>query len=243
MITRMLVIVPTRGRPENVVRLEQALKDTRTTRADFLYVVDDDDPKAIEYARLGLNRLSILDHRLRLGGTLNWAAWKYVEIYDAIGFMGDDHLPRTEFWDLRILEALDTGAGRDPRVVYGNDLLQGENLPTAVFLHSKIIQALGYMVPPGMIHLYLDNFWKELGQSLNGLVYLPDVVIEHMHPAAGKADWDARYEEVNARDVDLSDRIAFHQYKENGWFAAALGRVRDRYGRDRYPASGEEIPQ
>lgn len=229
MIPRMLVIVPTRGRPENVVRLEQAIKDTRTTRADFLYVVDHDDPKAEEYVRMGLNRLIVIHERLRLGGTLNWAARKYADLYDAIGFMGDDHLPRTPFWDLRVLDALDVETGQAPRVVYGNDLLQGANLPTAVFMHSRIIQALGYMVPPGMIHLYLDNFWKELGQSLNGLVYLPDVVIEHMHPVAGKADWDDRYAEVNAPDMDLGDKAKFQEYKESGVFASALDRVRREY--------------
>lgn len=230
MIPRMLVIVPTRGRPENVARLEQAIKDTWTTRADFLYVVDHDDPKAEEYVRMGLNRLIVIHDRLRLGGTLNWAARKYTELYDAIGFLGDDHLPRTEAWDLRVLQALDVETGQAPRVVYGNDLLQGVNLPTAVFMHSRIIQALGYMVPPGMVHLYLDNFWKELGEALDGLVYLPEVVIEHMHPVAGKADWDDRYAEVNARDVDLSDRIAFHQYKEDGRFASGLARIVREYG-------------
>lgn len=231
MIPRMLVIVPTRGRPENVARLEQAIKDTETSRADFLYVVDHDDPKAEEYVRMGLNRLIVIHDRLRLGGTLNWAARKYTELYDAIGFMGDDHLPRTTAWDLRVLEALDVETGQAPRVVYGNDLLQGANLPTAVFLHSRIVRALGYMVPPGMIHLYLDNFWKDLGQSLNGLVYLPEVVIEHMHPVAGKADWDERYAEVNAPAVDLGDKAKFQEYQESGVFASALDRVRGEYGR------------
>lgn len=231
MIPRMLVIVPTRGRPENVARLEQAIKDTETSRADFLYVVDHDDPKAAEYTRLGLSRLIVLHDRLRLGGTLNWAARKYADLYDAIGFMGDDHLPRTEAWDLRVLQALDVGTGGlTPRVVYGDDLLQGANLPTAVFLHSRIVTALGYMVPPGMIHLYLDNFWKELGQALNGLVYLPEVVIEHMHPVAGKADWDDRYAEVNAPAMDMGDKVKFLDYKESGVFASALERVRREYG-------------
>lgn len=231
MIPRMLVIVPTRGRPENVARLEQAIKDTETSRADFLYIVDHDDPKAKKYVRMGLNRLIVIHDRLRLGGTLNWAARKYADLYDAIGFMGDDHLPRTEAWDLRVLEALDVETGQAPRVVYGNDLLQGANLPTAVFMHSRIIRALGYMVPPGMIHLYLDNFWKDLGQSLNGLVYLPEVVIEHMHPVAGKADWDERYAEVNAPAVDLGDKAKFQEYQESGVFASALDRVRGEYGR------------
>jgi hypothetical protein len=231
MIPRMLVIVPTRGRPENVARLEKAREETGTTRADFLYIVDHDDPEAVEYAKLELNRLIILHERLRLGGTLNWAARKYAGVYDAIGFMGDDHLPRTESWDLRILEALDVGAVRDPRVVYGNDLLQGENLPTAVFMHSRIIQALGYFCPPDQVHLYLDNFWKELGQELNGLVYLPDVVIEHMHPVAGKAAWDERYAEVNSPDVDNSDKAAWLAYRGDGRFITAVERVQKEYAR------------
>lgn len=227
MISRMLVIVPTRGRPENVARLEQALVDTETSRADFLYVVDHDDPEFLGYAKLELNRLIVLHDRLRLGGTLNWAARKYMGMYDAIGFMGDDHLPRTKSWDLRILGALDVGAG--PKVVYGNDLLQGGNLPTAVFMHSRIIQALGYMNPPDQVHLYLDNFWKTLGSTIGGLVYLPDVVIEHMHPVAGKAEWDDRYAEVNAPAVDSSDREAFHRYMGDGRFVTAVERVQKEY--------------
>jgi len=231
MIPRMLVIVPTRGRPENVARLEQAIKDTRTTRADFLYIVDHDDPEGLAYAKLELSRMIVLHERLRLGGTLNWAARKYAGLYDAIGFMGDDHLPRTEFWDLRVLEALDVGAGHVPRVVYGNDLLQGANLPTAVFLHSRIVQVTGYMNPPDQVHLYLDDFWKVLGMELGGLTYLPDVVIEHMHPVAGKADWDDRYAEVNAPAVDSSDRDAFNRYLNDGRFADAVDRIRKDYAR------------
>jgi hypothetical protein len=221
----MLVIVPTRGRPDNVARLEQARFDTGTA-SPFLYVIDSDDPELDGYRALGLSRFVVLGSRLRLGPTLNEAVRRYGDRWEAIGFMGDDHLPRTEGWDRRILAALDSP---DPRVVYGNDLLQGANLPTAVFMHARIARSVGYFCPPDQVHLYLDNYWKELGERLAGLVYLDDVVIEHMHPVAGKAEWDDRYAEVNAPTMDVTDRDAWLHYRASGEFEAAVQRVKEAY--------------
>lgn len=232
MSDRFLVIVPTRGRPGNVRRLTAGLAETGTSVADFLFVVDDDDPTTPEYLALadsGPHRFAVV-HRMRLGGTLNFIAAQHLDEYAAIGFMGDDHLPRTAGWDTSILEALDAPG---PRVVYGNDLLQGANLPTAVFLHSAIIRALGYMCPPRQLHLFLDDFWKALGEQLGGLVYLPDVIIEHLHPVAQKAIWDERYAEVNSQETTESDRDAWLRYWADpgpDGFGAALGRVREAYG-------------
>lgn len=214
----MLVIVPTRGRPENIARLEQALEDTDTTVADFLYVIDHDDPRRLDYLKLGLRRIMVVPQRLRLGRTLNHASELYQEAYSAIGFMGDDHCPRTPEWDRMLADSL---ALEGPRIVYGNDLLQGANLPTAVFMHSKIIKTLGYMCPLTMTHLYLDNFWKELGEAVGGLVYRPDVIIEHLHPAAAKAPMDAGYREANSTEQDTADRNAWLAYRVQSMTYAA----------------------
>jgi len=224
---KMLVIVPTRGRPENAARLEKArLYTAADSQTDFLYVVDDDDPKAMDYLRLGLMRVEVV-HRERLGPTLNSVAVRYMDSYDALGFMGDDHLPRSYGWDTAVLNALDSP---DPRIVYGDDLLQGANLPTAVFMQAGIVRALRSMVPSGMVHLYLDNYWKVLGERLGGLVYLPDVTIEHIHPAAGKAEMDDGYREANAPAVDSADRTRWLQF-ERDELDGAVERVRAEYAR------------
>lgn len=233
---RMLVIVPTRGRPENMHRLEQARRATSTTgRVDFLYAVDEDDPKALEYARTatgwedGPDSKVFIAPRERMVGTLNTCArlavrppsqWSY------LGFMGDDHLPRTTGWDAQVLDVLDSPF---PRVVYGNDLLQGPNLPTAVFLQAHMVAAMGFMAPPVLVHLYADNFWLELGRAVDGLVYLPDTVIEHVHPIAGKTAWDAGYQEVNAPDVDSRDRTAWLDWSARE-FPVTVAKVRAAYG-------------
>jgi radical SAM superfamily enzyme YgiQ (UPF0313 family) len=97
-------------------------------------------------------------------------------------------------------------------VAYGNDLLQSENLPTAVMLSKAIVSALGGMVPPKLRHLYLDNFWKRLGEDLGNLVYVPQVIIEHCHPLAGKAEWDEGYRLVNAREMYSFDALVYDNY-------------------------------
>jgi len=77
---------------------------------------------------------------------------------------------------------------------------------------GNIVKALDGMVPPGLIHLYLDNFWMQLGKDLGAMTYLGHVVIEHLHPIVGKAKWDEVYKAVNAEDVYAADAKAFYEY-------------------------------
>lgn len=195
---QLAVLVPSRGRPQNVLRLAKAWAKTLTGNAWLEVITDSDDEsftdevviRIIEAGAAGLSG----GRRIRLGPTLNREAAIWTELCPYIGFMGDDHLPQTPGWDERVVEALDE---MKSGIVYGNDLFQGPNLPTAVFMTSDIVKTLGYMVPPGLTHMYLDNAWLEWGQGMGKIKYLPDVIIEHLHPqAGGKSEVDATYEDV-----------------------------------------------
>ena len=140
----------------------------------------------------------------------------------AIGFMGDDHRPRTVGWDTAYLEALrELGSG----IVYGNDLLQGERIPTQVAMTTDIVRELGFMAPPVLKHLYVDNFWRDLGTAAGCLRYLSNVVVEHMHPIAGKAPWDDGYARVNAPTMYSGDANAYAKWAAMD-LAAAVEKVR-----------------
>ncbi|WP_030248292.1 glycosyltransferase family 2 protein [Streptomyces sp. NRRL S-455] len=227
----LAVIVPTRGRPQNATRLQQAFRNTDSLNATLVFVVDADDPELPAYREaLSGAMLMVFGGETGTGmvAALNRAADLLAPQYGALGFMGDDHLPRTAGWDAHVLGALRSPW---PQIVYGNDLFQGERLPTAAFLPSRVVQALGYMAPPVLRHLYVDNFWLELGQQLGGLTYLPDVVIEHVHPAAGKTAMDAGYAAVNAPEADVADRLAWLEFRDGGGFDEAVRRVRTEYAR------------
>jgi hypothetical protein len=187
----LLMICPSRGRPGNVAELLECWADT-TTSAALLVVVDEDDPELPGY--LELRPLLVSPRHPGIGPLLSKVAVRGAADYDAVGFLGDDHRPRTPGWDERLVDAIADGAA----VAYGNDLHQGERLPTAPVIASPVITALGYFCPPGQMHMYLDDFWKRLGTDLGALAYLPDVVIEHVHPDAGKADRDEGYRRVAA---------------------------------------------
>ena len=208
-MARMLVIVPTRGRPNSAARLVEAFESTHAYDADLLFCVDDDDPFASQYFFSGAS--VTMGPRLRIGPTINAAAVAHADDYEVLGFMGDDHLPRTDQWDVKVLAALDE---MSTGIVYGDDLFQRQALPTAVFMTSNIVQSLGYFNPPALLHMYLDNSWKTWGERADCLRYLPDVIIEHLHPVNGKAQNDDSYSESS--QLMEPDRIAYEEYLRNG---------------------------
>lgn len=234
----LVVLVPTRGRPQNAARLSEGWKKTDTLNADLVFVTDGLDPELEAYRTLveeGVIGSLVTfgpdlegDPRPGMVRPLNRAASIYLEAYHYVGFMGDDHIPRTTGWEDRVIEALDSG---EPRVVYGDDLFQGRNLATAAFMHMRMVKAMGWMAPPALAHLYVDNFWMELGGILGGLVHLDDVIIEHLHPAAGKAGMDERYRVVNAPSIDTADRAAWQQFASDPeGMGRAVRAIREEYG-------------
>lgn len=219
----LLVIIPTRGRPDSIPAIVQAWDETEAT-ADLLFAVDTDDPELAAYkahaaALKGDQRVRfVFGKRRRLCGTLNQQAVKAAKAYRFLAFMGDDHRPRSADWDARFRECLSGGPG----VAYGNDLLMGERMPTAVAMTSDIVTTLGYMAPPALVHLCLDLVWLDWGKGMERITYLGDLVIEHLHPANGKAAMDAGYEECNSPEQVSADSAAYFDYRDNGGLEADL---------------------
>lgn len=210
----LVVIVPSRGRPANARRFRDAWQAT-ADGCDLWFAVDQTDPELIGYNDLAPHLMFCQSDGMP--AALNEVANRaIVSARPYIGFCGDDHLPRTPHWDRHIIEAL---ARLGTGIVYGNDLMQHGALPTAVFMTADIVAALGYMCPPRFRHLYLDNCWKAWGEGIGRIRYLPDVVIEHLHPQAGKSEWDDGYRRVNAGDVWAHDAQQWDLYRSGQLFA------------------------
>ncbi len=206
------VVIPSRGRPERAREAIQAVRDTAVlVGTSVVLAVDLDDPALPLYQALRFDgfaaEVSMVTLRPEETGNLvratNTVSMRISEADPTaiIGNLGDDHLARTDAWDRRIAEALAT-----PGIAYGDDLLQGEHLPTAPFVSAAIVNALGWFFLPTVKHLYGDDCLKRIGRATGTLRYVPDVVIEHVHPAVGKAEWDAGYERANnagASEYDL----------------------------------------
>lgn len=217
-MTDMALIVPSRGRPQNIKRLVKGLIETQAD-VDLYVGVDKNDPMQNDYlmmqVALGYPKLIInfsLSERDRFGSTLNRLTNNAIEKdrYKYLAWCGDDHLPISKGWDKRYKEELDKGAG----IVYGNDLVMGETIATQLAFTPDIPKALGYAVPTSFVHLFIDNYFMKLGEKIGGSVYIPDVIFQHLHPIAG-AKSDKTYEEANCDANWKNDRAAFDDYMAN----------------------------
>jgi len=218
-VADLLVVVPTRGRPHAVVPIIEAWNVTGARDdADLLFVVDNDDPTVADYEaawqQTGFVARMVRAERWEpLVPKLDAAASAFAPDYFALGFAGDDHRPRSTGWARTMLAALaDMGTG----VVYGNDLLQGQRLASSWVMTSDIVRTLGRMVPAPVEHMACDNAVMALAAEAGCLAYLPDVVIEHLHPLAGKAEWDPGYWRVNRPEQYERDMAAFTAWVQSG---------------------------
>jgi hypothetical protein len=220
----LAVVVPTRGRPDNIRRLVDAWTETNAWEvATLVLAVDADDPKYPAYDRLHYRReedfaLVVHETWAPMVDKLNKTALAVARSqgifadqgYSAVGFAGDDHVPVTRDWAQRyVTELRKLGTG----MVHGDDGFQGASLASEWAVTCDAVRELGAMVPVPVEHMYCDNAMMDLYGAAGMMRYLPDVQIEHRHPLAGKASLDKQYVRVNSSEQYARDSATYEAWK------------------------------
>ena len=208
----LALLVPSRGRPHNIARLIEAMDQTCQGDTTLVVGVDADDPTLPDYRAFDCEL--VVQQRRSLVRWLNLLAIPRVDKYRFIGHIGDDNVPRTEGWDLQVIESLERQG--DIGFCYGDDLDPGRpagSLSLTVFMTSEVIRRLRYMGPPRIQHMYVDPVWFAWGQATS-IEFLPDVVLEHMHYSiSGKAPMDESYQ--RSTGLIPSDCTNYNDYCED----------------------------
>jgi len=219
----ILIVVPSRsGNSERYPNVDRFIENWKTNTeglSDLCIGLDDDDSHKYPI-RDGV--IYEINPRVRMIPTLNQIAMKYRNSYKYIAFFGDDHVIKTK-WESTFINFFNENNGIG--IAYGNDLLQGAKLPTAVCLTSNIIDTLGFMVPECLIHMYADNFWLDLGNTCNIIKYFDEIIFEHIHPDNGKAERDSQY--VDAASVAYVDQQRYMEYRGGFDFLNDVNRIKD----------------
>lgn len=200
------LLVPSRGRPESLQAMIVSAKETAadSTQVEVVVRLDDDDPS------MGpLHDLLPYGVRTITGPrTLLSACWN--ECYeqaegDIVMHAGDDIRFRTPGWDTLVASAF---PGDGIAFVHGDDGFQGAALGTHGFVTRRWVQAVGYFVPPLFSSDYNDTWLNEVADRIGRRIYLPSLLTEHLHPAAGKGEWDATHRDrLERHQADDCDRI------------------------------------
>lgn len=221
----LALLLPTRGRPQNLERFIRATG--ATAHGDWhIYVrLDDDDPTFAEYQDVldecGYDgRVSLFNGpRTGFAASLNEMAAQAADdgsLY--VSMFGDDVVPMTQGWDVALTEALGEPLG----VVYGDDGLRdkhAKDLPTHYVTQTEVYRRLGYLAPPGIKHLFLDNVARDIGRNLRRFIFVP-VKIQHLHPwAEGEQIDDATYQEGGRNPaIRKADLLAYQKWtRDRDW--------------------------
>jgi hypothetical protein len=110
------------------------------------------------------------------------------QIIDApwLGLIGDDCVPETPGWDRILVNALD-GAN----IVSCNDGWQApRRLGNCWIMAGDLVRTVGYVFPPGLAHLFVDDVWETIGQAGQCWRCLMSVMVAHRHVLKGEAEAD-----------------------------------------------------
>lgn len=229
----VVVVIPSRGRPDAAAACIASIQQTaQLVDTSVLLAVDANDPQADDYRTVvwalpfhALVSLVVLpvEETGNLTRATNTAAMRVAEDDPTaiIGVLNDDMRARTPGWDRVIADTLQT-----PGIAYGDDGFQHERLVTSPFISAEIVRSLGWYALPVLEHQFIDNVWHDLGTLAGCLTYLPSLSFEHLHPFAGKGEWDATYERGNAQPVIDRDREAYQLWQRT-WMAADVANVRN----------------
>ena len=215
----LLVITPSRSRPQSAARLVKAVHATSRAATHVHIAVDEDDPALPEYRKavrcMGDGDEFETGPRTGLAGWTNRVAVRRAGEYAYLASFGDDHVPRTPGWDAALIRAIEGMGGTG--MAYPWDGAR-EDIPEAVVVSSDIVAALGWMANPACQHWYIDDTWAALGRAAGCIRYLRAVAVDHVNVAAqGRPDATSR---DNGRSLN-ADRAAYETWKRDRMAADA----------------------
>src|SRR5690349_6434117 len=224
-----LIFCPTRENAAGAAEMvASALKTCHRLGTSVLLVGDEDDPQLNEYKAIPRQMADVGQMQWQTGmvsvmvvegGTLTKATNEAVaRIWDSdaiVGHVGDDHRFITPGWDNAIRDAIHEGYF----VVYPYDGFRAA-WASSWWTPMKVIRTLGWLAVPGSMHLTIDDVFMDIGAGLGHtpgeyLKFLPNTLVEHLHPAGGKVEWRAIVKRHYAKDRRQREEENLYRYRRD----------------------------
>lgn len=186
------IIVPTRGRPDQLRAFLDSLCQTAERPADLevVLVVDEDDAGTLDFRHDGIAQQRVIVPRGLPMGSLNARGFA-AATGNRVMLCNDDVVVRTTGWDSRI-QSVFSSFPDDVVLVHVNDGTFKDSLCIFPCVSRRFAELAGGICPEGYRRYRIDdhiynvfNLLAILGE--HRIQYLPDVLFEHRNYAASVA--------------------------------------------------------
>lgn len=195
---KISLLLPTRKRPDNIVRLHTSVQETadNPSEIELIIAIDDDDTSYDELMENGLANTTFFKVPRQVLSKY-WNDCYERASGDILMHCGDDIVFRTKSWDTIVKNTFDEYPDKIV-FVFGDDGHWKDTFGTHGFIHRKWAETVGYFVPPYFSSDYNDTWLNDVARAIGRHRYI-DIYTEHMHPAFNKASWDENHQERLAR--------------------------------------------
>lgn len=197
--TRILVRMPTRGRPAQAISVLSAYQSMAGMPIQMEVIVDNDDETVTSEV---LYRFHALGCHIVFGDHENKVAAcndGRVSEWDVIVLGSDDMVPVKDGWAVRIVELFEEHFPFFDGCLHTDDGYAHDRVNTLSILGRRYYEMHHRRIyNPIYKSLFCDDEHTEIARKLGRIVYVPEVLIEHRHPAAGKAKLDELYAKNDA---------------------------------------------
>lgn len=166
---------------------------------EILAYVDADDPTFPQYQEECITDGVgwVVGPRKPVPTALDWLASQALGQILMAG--SDDILFRTRHWDKKVKAAF-AAVPDGMLVAYTNDGRAREKCEH-FFTTKRWVEAVGYFMPDCLEHFAGDTWVEDIAKRVGRLVFLREVVTEHVHFKYGKAAKDATYQRTRADNM------------------------------------------
>lgn len=219
---RVLVRMPTRERPVQAINAIAAYRNMAGYPVTIEVVIDHDDRKMLSSEVL--QRLCTLDAVVTVGqhrSKVEAVNGGQISDWDILILASDDMMPIVDGYARVIAEEMEKRFPHLDGLIYFDDGYAGERCCTLPIFGRRLYDQFGYVYEPSYRSLCCDVEQTELLRAMGRMSYVDKMLIEHQHPAAGKAAFDSLYVRNDA--LHAADRHIYEQRRDTRRSHAQFG--------------------
>jgi len=221
-------LIPSRGRPEKLARLMASLKESDCTTPGLVIIQHHELPAYQQVPMHAAWQLVTVDPESQ--GDKIRAIWPRLYRLDWVGLGGDDQVPITPGWDLRLIAALNGTnfvSCNDDWAIHGDERHPPGRIAGFICFSGPFLRAINQQIfLPGMHHTCLDDAYEHLDRLEPCRSILHDVMIKHRHYRNSD---DVPKDETYTKAYDHygpSDEVTWRVWRDCGEAARAAVRIR-----------------